>query len=149
MAHIPHGGVSAASVLRLAVIQQQVFVVTEIAVAALFSVMKAWEAGVQGQLGDEDHHLLLSAKAFSIKSNAASSAALVVSCVPDPASARDWNCVRRRSKAGCVLTALARRSSASQLRRAAYTCRRVFSVMAQQTGGTLARGSRHHSPVTI
>ena len=63
----------------LAMVEQQVFVVPEIAVAAIFGD-EAWEAGFKVSSVTNTTISWLSAKAFSMKSNAASSAALAASC---------------------------------------------------------------------
>ena len=63
----------------LAVIEQQVFVVPEIAVAAIFGD-ESMGSGVQGQLCDEHHHLLAFGKGVLHKVKCASSAALAASC---------------------------------------------------------------------
>ena len=63
----------------LAMVKQQVFVVPEIAVAAIFGD-ESMGSGVQVSSVTNTTISWLSAKAFSIKSNAASSAALAASC---------------------------------------------------------------------
>lgn len=111
----------------LAVIQQQVFVVTEVPVAAVFGD-EGMGGGASVSSVTKTTISCPSAKAASMKSKAASSAAEAVSCALSRSSARVWNWVRSSSKASLVPTALAWRSSASHLRRAAQTVSRVAAA---------------------
>ncbi len=96
-----------------AVVQQQILVVLEVALAAVLGD-EGMGTGFTVSSVTNTTISWLSAKACSIKSKAASSAALAVCWAFSRSSARVWNWARSRSKAGCVLAALARRSSASQ-----------------------------------